>query len=111
MPIEGNKALALRIAEKFSGKYEVIDEIYDKNYLNPIFNIRGLESIRQWVLTYRNAFPDIKFSAENQIAEGDKVTTRWSIRPSSPGPAGLTDSWKRSGGCPIRNDGRSFPGA
>jgi hypothetical protein len=27
---------------------------------------------------YRNAFPDVKLAIDEQIAEGDKVVTRWS---------------------------------
>jgi predicted ester cyclase len=26
---------------------------------------------------YRNAFPDVQLSIEDQVAEGDKVVTRW----------------------------------
>jgi steroid delta-isomerase-like uncharacterized protein len=29
------------------------------------------------VTVYRNAFPDVHFTIDEQIAEGDKVVTRW----------------------------------
>jgi steroid delta-isomerase-like uncharacterized protein len=28
-------------------------------------------------MMYRNAFPDVQLSIEDQVAEGDKVVTRW----------------------------------
>jgi steroid delta-isomerase-like uncharacterized protein len=33
---------------------------------------------QQYVVELRNLFPDLDFTLEEQIAEGDKVITRWS---------------------------------
>ncbi|MBA7509372.1 Aklanonic acid methyl ester cyclase AcmA [subsurface metagenome] len=79
MSTEENKAVPRRWLEIFNeGKLDVIDEILDKDYYNSLLNVRGLESVRQFVIAYRTSFPDIKFTVEDQIAEGDKVTTRFS---------------------------------
>jgi predicted ester cyclase len=34
----------------------------------------------EFVAGYRSAFPDARSSVEDQIAEGDKVVTRWRAR-------------------------------
>jgi steroid delta-isomerase-like uncharacterized protein len=41
---------------------------------------RGADAARAFVDTYRRAFPDLRFTVEEQIAEGDKVVTRWTAR-------------------------------
>ena len=33
--------------------------------------------MKQFVSMYRNVFPDLNFTIEDQIAEGEKVGTRW----------------------------------
>jgi steroid delta-isomerase-like uncharacterized protein len=38
----------------------------------------GPEGVKQFVQIYRTAFPDLKITIEDQVAEGDKVVTRWS---------------------------------
>jgi steroid delta-isomerase-like uncharacterized protein len=63
------------------GRIEVIDELFGSDFLfhitgSPEFH--GLEGYRQHVKMYRAAFPDISFNLEDQIAEGDKVVTRFS---------------------------------
>jgi steroid delta-isomerase-like uncharacterized protein len=37
---------------------------------------RGRAAYRELITMYRNAFPDLKLTIEEQIAEGDKVVTR-----------------------------------
>lgn len=37
----------------------------------------GPEGSKMFVTVYRKAFPDIRFTIDEQIAEGDKVVTRW----------------------------------
>lgn len=38
---------------------------------------QGPEGVREMVRTYRGAFPDLRFDVEEQVAEGDRVVTRW----------------------------------
>jgi steroid delta-isomerase-like uncharacterized protein len=80
---EQNKALALRgITEIWSqGKLDVIDEIYDPRFVyhEPYAGeLRGLEGLRQVVTMYRTGYPDLVFTSEELIAEGDLVAQRWS---------------------------------
>jgi steroid delta-isomerase-like uncharacterized protein len=40
----------------------------------------GLAGMKQAVAAYRRAFPDARFTVEDQVAEGDRVVTRWRSR-------------------------------
>jgi hypothetical protein len=37
----------------------------------------GLEGLKKTIAMNRAAFPDMRIDIEDQVAEGDKVTTRW----------------------------------
>ncbi|MGX1883463.1 ester cyclase [Streptomyces sp. NPDC055287] len=45
----------------------------------------GVDDIRMETLGYRAAFPDFQFTIEDQVAEGDRVATRWSWRGTNTG--------------------------
>ena len=83
MSTEENKAIARRVFEEGwnQGKLDVIDEIVTSDYLlgDPSMpeDIRGPDGFKQFITMYRAAFPDIHFTIEDQIAEADKVVTRW----------------------------------
>src|SRR4028119_403429 len=81
---EENKAIARRALEEvFSGQgdLDVADELFAPNYVghDPASpeDIRGPEGVKEFASMYRNAFPDVLMSVEDQVAEGDKVVTRW----------------------------------
>lgn len=40
----------------------------------------GIEGEKEAVSLYRSAFPDLHFTIEDLIAEGDRVVVRWSAR-------------------------------
>jgi steroid delta-isomerase-like uncharacterized protein len=79
---EENKAVARRFLEIFeTGDLDALDEILapdavDHDPYNP-YGREGLEGAKKTVAMYRQAFPDVHFEVEEQIAEGDKVATRW----------------------------------
>ena len=84
MSTEENKALLRRsVEEVFSaqGDLDVADEIYAPNYVghNPLDpeDVRGPEGAKEQARMYRSAFPDVRLSIEEQVAEGDRVVTRW----------------------------------
>jgi steroid delta-isomerase-like uncharacterized protein len=59
--------------------------------------ISKLWGTKQLVTTYRNAFPDIHFTVDEQIAEGDKVVTRWTAHGIHKGElAGIPAAGKSS---------------
>jgi steroid delta-isomerase-like uncharacterized protein len=47
--------------------------------------IHGPEGARQYFGMLREAFPDLHFTIEDQVAEGDKVVTRWTARGTHAG--------------------------
>lgn len=83
MSTEENKALVRRQFEAIwdGGNLAVIDELYAPNYVNhdPANpeQAGGPGGFKQRVSLYRTAFPDLHLTIEDQVAEGDKVVTRW----------------------------------
>ena len=78
---EANKSLVRRWIEEAinKGNLSVVDEIVPPEYVYrepTVGERRGKEAARELITMYRNAFPDIKLTIEEQIAEGDKVVTR-----------------------------------
>ncbi len=90
MSTEDNKALDRRGFEEVwnKGNLAVVDELNDANVVThnpPGPPLRGTEAFKQFVLMYRRAFPDMQLTIEDQIAEGDKVVTRWTARGTHQG--------------------------
>ena len=87
---EENKALARRWADIFNqGNLDLVDEIYDPDYVDhdPTMpeDVRGVEGAREFYSMYRSAFPDTQITIEDQLAEGDMVSTRWTARGTHQG--------------------------
>jgi steroid delta-isomerase-like uncharacterized protein len=87
MTPDENKALARRFFEEVwnQQKPEVIDEIFAPTVL---FNGRPVarDTLKQMVAGRRAAFPDIHVTVEDQVAEGDKVSTRRTWQATHQGP-------------------------
>ncbi len=83
---EENKALARRAWEAVDNP-DLLEEVYapDVVWHEPDQELRGLEQAKQFVTTYKTAFPDLNVTVEDQIAEGDKVVTRVTIRGTHQG--------------------------
>src|SRR6185503_19868300 len=84
MLTETNKTVSRRFFEEVfgNGKLNLLDEIIAKDHVNNgPGSLPGLptgpEGAKQLVAVCRNAFPDLRFTIDEQIAEGDKVVTRW----------------------------------
>ena len=88
---EENKALTRRWFEDLfnEGNLSVADEIVAQNHVahDPVLTDlpTGPEADNQIVNIYRGAFPDANITTEDQIAEGDKVATRWTGRGTHQG--------------------------
>ena len=104
MLLETNKTVSRRFFDEVwnKGNLTVLDEIIAKDHVNSgPGSIPGLptgpEGTKQLVTVYRNAFPDVHFTIDEQIAEGDKVVTRWSAQGTHQGElAGLPATGKSS---------------
>ncbi len=85
-----NKAVVRRFIEEAwnKGNLDVADELVDPEFCrsdasNP--ELRGPEALKRFVTSYRNIFPDTHITIEDQIAEGDKVVTRYTVTSSRRG--------------------------
>ncbi|MDQ3965685.1 MAG: ester cyclase [Actinomycetota bacterium] len=83
---EGNKALARREVEEIftQGKLDMAEEIYASDFVDHDLvlprEMHGPEEMKEYVGMYRSAFPDLKVTLEDQVAEGDKVVNRWTAQ-------------------------------
>lgn len=87
---EENKAIVRRYIEQVwnEGQLAVVEEIYGTDYVlhDPgRSGIRGSEGLKQFVAMYRTGFPDVRWTVEDQIAEGEKVVTRYTARGTHKG--------------------------
>ena len=90
MSTEDNKALVRRLYEEVlnQGKLALIDELCapDFVYHNASTTIQGREPYKQFLSIYLTASPDLHFTMEDEVAEGDKVVTRYTTRGTHLGP-------------------------
>jgi steroid delta-isomerase-like uncharacterized protein len=89
---ETNKTIARRFLEEVwnKGNLAVLNEIIAEDHFDSgPGTLPGLptgpEGTKQLVTVYRNAFPDVHFTIDEQIAEGDKVVTRWTANGTHKG--------------------------
>jgi len=87
-----NKTLSSRFFEEVwnKGNLAVLNELIANDHVNSgPGTLPGLptgpEGAKQFVTVYRNAFPDVHFTIDEQIAEGDKVVTRWTAQGTHKG--------------------------
>jgi predicted ester cyclase len=92
MTAENNKSLSKRFFEEAFGRgnLKVVDEIFSAQHTNHGPGAMpnspdGPEGMKQLVTYYRNAFPDTMFTIDEQVAEGDRVVTRWTARGTQKG--------------------------
>jgi steroid delta-isomerase-like uncharacterized protein len=84
--LETNKAIARRIVDEMfnQGRLEAADEIVTPDFVghDPASPepIAGPEGLKRNVEGYRTAFPDVRLTIDDEIAEGDLVVTRWTGR-------------------------------
>jgi steroid delta-isomerase-like uncharacterized protein len=77
-----NKAISRRVFDEVwnQGQYAALAEIYAADVVSPNRPPglpAGIAGAEQLIRMYRAAFPDTHMTIEDQVAEGDKVVTRW----------------------------------
>ena len=83
---EKNKQLVRRAVDEIwnLGKYQMLNEFITDAFTihlsNPDEKIHGLEGVVKYYTELRNAFPDIHFTIDSQMAEDDRVVTQWTAR-------------------------------
>jgi predicted ester cyclase len=91
MSAQENRIVVRREFEEIfsqGGNLDAAEEIYAPNYVGhePTFgDVHGVEGAKQFAATYRQAFPDIQTTMEDQVAEGDKVVSRFTARGTHQG--------------------------
>src|SRR5215217_6407502 len=85
VPAEENKAIFRRYVAEVPnrGNLDVADEIFDRYISHQSDGStleRGPEDVKRFTEEYRSAFPDWRISIDEQIAEGDKVVNRVTLR-------------------------------
>jgi predicted ester cyclase len=81
---EANKEKARRLMKESFGqsKVEIIDEVLDPDFVcydpnSEAGEVRGADTLKQEIEYFRNAVPDLSYTVEDQVAEGDKVVSRY----------------------------------
>ncbi len=83
MPTEQNKELVTRMIEEIfnRGNVDKADEFLASDFVEredlPPGIPPGREGMKQLVIVMRSAFPDLKGTIEDTVAEDDKVVVRW----------------------------------
>jgi len=70
------------------GNLDAFDELCAPNFVKhaiPPSPDYGIEGSKQSVLMLRKAFPDIKYTVEDMIEDGDKLVARWSAKGTHKG--------------------------
>ena len=102
MSKEENKATSRRFYEELfnRGNLDAAEEIVTPDFVLHDPNIpeepRGPDGLKRFVALYRDAFPDIEFTVEDQVAEGENAATRWVTRGTHRGELmGIAPTGKR----------------
>ena len=99
MAYEQNKAIARRFIQELFNEGKV-DEA--KNFVTPdiiyhgLEELRGLEDFKKWIIEDRKTFPDLEVTIVEDMAEGNNVAVRWTLKATHEGDfAGLPASHKK----------------
>ena len=92
--LAANKLIGRRVLVELwgEGKLEVADELYAPDYVDHVgrgpeaSRVVGPTGIKQAVTLFRTAFPDLRYTVEAQIAEGELVLSRFSASGTQTGP-------------------------
>jgi predicted SnoaL-like aldol condensation-catalyzing enzyme len=88
--IEQNRIIIRRNFDELwnQGNLAAADEIYSPNYVRHWpdgRDVAGPEAVKQGVKAFHVAYPDMQFTIEDLVAEGDRVATRYTFRGTQRG--------------------------
>jgi steroid delta-isomerase-like uncharacterized protein len=102
MSTEASKVVMRRYFEEIwnERKLELLDELIAADYVNHASPDPSLPSgaagLKPVFASVLQTFPDIRFSIDDVVAEGEKVVTRWSMRATQRGEVmGMPGSGKQ----------------
>ena len=85
---EENKTLVRHSWELVNeSNLDALEEVYSAEFVlhEPDRDLMSLEEAKRYIRTYIDAFPDLRFTVEDVLAEGDLVATRWTLRGTHEG--------------------------
>ncbi len=89
---ERNKAVLSReMSEAWTrGNLDIIDELVASDYVmhdpSQPGEIRGREALKQYIVAFRTAFPDLQMAFDDMVVENDSVATRVRLKGTHNGP-------------------------
>jgi steroid delta-isomerase-like uncharacterized protein len=93
MSTDQNKAIVQRALDQVfnAGNLEAVDDLYAPDFVNHApaglgSTIRGTDGVKHNVTRWHTAFPDLHFTVEHEVAEGDLVVSHWTARGTHLGP-------------------------
>ena len=92
MSAEDNKAVIRHLIDRLNQKdVDILDEVCTPDFVshdpaNP--QVRSREEFKQWFAAMTRAFPDLHFTLEDIVAEGDRVAYRYTLHATH------TGSWR-----------------
>lgn len=99
-PTEKNKEIARRVIEEVlgQGNFELAEQLYAKDFVNHgLTRDIGLKEDQDAARGWKQAFPDLKMTADLLIAEGDLVTVVWIARGTNTGTGNGLPATGKSG--------------
>ena len=92
MSVEENKAVIRRVTEEIlnKGDMSLVPELIAPDYVyhSRFGEFKGPEGFKQFVKMMNNAFPDIHYTIDDMVAEGDKLAARITFRGTFKGKFG-----------------------
>ena len=92
MSAEENKEKVRRFMEEAFGqdKPELLEDLLDPDFVryDPYIEageVRGVQTVKENIVWFHNVFPDLTCTIEDQVAEGEKVVSRYTIRGTHQG--------------------------
>ena len=90
MPRENKELVRQAIDEIWNGgKYDIVEDFVSNDFViygsRSTGEIHGPSGVEAYFGMLRTAFPDLHFTVQDQIAEGDRVVTRWVARGTHTG--------------------------
>ena len=73
------------------GNLDLIDEIFTPNYVDHAHaspELHGPAGLKQFLTTFRTAFPDGHFTVEDRLVDGNRLVARWTMRGTHHGAFG-----------------------
>ena len=82
MAIEHRQVARRALEEVCSGKDPAgIEEVYSSRFVDHVnaLEYHGTDGARRSVALYQELFPNLRFVVEEQVTEGDRVASRWTL--------------------------------